>query len=232
MKNVHVLLISILFVNFLNSQSMHTEEELIEFKERVGQTRKLGRAAIINTASKRAMDDPESLVYDQNILVSVWYNNAEVKVEFKERSPIKYLSYGAEVYFKMAIKVSVNEVSGYGGTIIHNTENNKSRSPISSIYLYRTTKETQTAIDHVLKLNNTNAPKYHIDRSSQINTIIKEQKKYYEMQIGGRYAITYKIDKKTGCIYDYKDPYKNFYPNPSSSPNFPTLFGSWIEIEE
>ncbi|MHA7057168.1 hypothetical protein ACWGOQ_0008120 [Aquimarina sp. M1] len=211
---------------------MYTEQQLKEFKERVNQTKKLGRAAIINIAAKTISDDPKSLIRDDNVLVSVWYNNAEVKVEFKERSPIKYLTYGAEVYCNVVVRVSLDRVSGSGGSLISNSENNTSESVFSTSYLYRTTKETQKAIDRVLKLNNSNDPKYHINTSSTINTIIREQKDHYAIQIYDVHSITYKINKKSGKIHDYKNPYKNFYPTPAVLPQYPKPFGPWIEIKE
>ncbi|WP_159092295.1 hypothetical protein [Aquimarina sp. Aq107] len=231
-KSLWVLFLNILFINLLNSQNMHTEEELKIFKEKVNQTIELGRATIVDIAANGISNDTESLINDENVLISVWYNNAEVKVEFRERSPIKYLAYGEEFYFQVVAKVSIDRVSGSGGSVVRNSENETSRSGFSSTYLYRSTNNTKAAIDHVLELNNTNNPKYHIRTSSQIYTIIREQKNYYDMQIYDRYSITYKIDKKSGKIYDYKNPYKNFYPTPASAPSFPMPFGPWIEIKE
>ncbi|SEK35378.1 hypothetical protein SAMN04487910_0325 [Aquimarina amphilecti] len=232
MKNLWILLLNILFINLLNSQSMHTEEELKIFKEKVNQTIELGRTSIIDIAAKTISINSESLFNDEKVLISVWYNNAEVKVEFRERSPIKYLTPGAEVYFKVTVKVSVDRVSGSGGSVVRNSENKTSRPGFSPTYLYRSTNNTKAAIDHVLELNNTNDPKYHIDESSQIYTIIREQKGYYDIQIYDRYSITYKIDKKSGKIFDYENPYENFYPTPASAPHFPMPFGPWVEMKK
>ncbi|WP_344926618.1 hypothetical protein [Aquimarina addita] len=232
MKLVYSVFIFNLLTNIMTGQlgKMHSEEDLKKFKEQVDQTIALGRDAIIATASKAVSDDPKSLIKDENLHVSVYYNEMRVKVIFMERSPIIYLSYlsDSEFYLKIGVFVYLDKVTGLEASSI---PDEYSTGFSLNRYIYRATKEKEIAIDKVLALNNTNDDMYHINKNS-INTIIRERESFYAIQIGHSYPITYKLDKKSGKIYDYKDPYADFYPSPASPPYMIPYGGEWVEMKE
>ncbi|PKV51169.1 hypothetical protein ATE84_3241 [Aquimarina sp. MAR_2010_214] len=231
-KYIVTIIIIILFANIMTGQIRFTEEELRIFKERVTETRALGRAGIIAKAAKAASDDPESLIHDKNVLISVWYNDIEVKVEFIEHSPVRYIPYDSKCVTNMEVYVSTDGVSGSSSSDVYESEGYVSDFS-KPIYLYRSTKEKELMIDKVLKLNNTTDDVPNIDKSIYTNIIIREQKDHYAIQIGSSYPITYKIKKKSGELYDYEDPYRDLYPTPDIEYDAPPpIGGEWIEMKE
>ncbi len=212
---------------------MHNEQELEELREVVNQTIKLGKRVIVNVALKDVSIHPESIINDDKITISVWYNDIQVKVEFNERSPIRYFPIGSQYFLKKTVYVSLDKVSGSGGEVMYNNENEGLAIGFNKAYLYQTTEQKQKTIDLIFELNNRNDPKYHKDQAIQQYINIREREAYYEMQIGDEFPSTYKISKKSGEIYDYKDPYRNFYPSPDSAPiGPPPVGGPWIELKE
>lgn len=232
MKIYYILSTLILCVHFMTSQTIYTQEELQEFKEQVANTKKLGRSTIILIAAKAISKDPESLIKDKDVFISVWHNDIQVKVQFIENSPIKYLPFSSEkVYSKMNVYVSVDTVSSINGSVISNKKERTSDF-FKRKYLYRNTKEIENKIDTILQLNNSNDA-YVINKSTHHGIIIREQESYYDMQIGLSYPITYKLDKQSGNIFDYEDPYKDFFPTPLQPELIsPQIGGEWIEIKE
>ncbi|MBW1296090.1 hypothetical protein [Aquimarina litoralis] len=212
---------------------MHTKEQLKEFKEIVTQTRKLGRDQIIRTALKDASKDPASLLDNEKVSISVWYNDMDVKVEVQQYYPIRYLEMNSKYYMNKTIYVSLDKVSGSNGRIIYNEKNKQISDAFGKTFLYQNTEDKVKIIANVLELNNSNDAKYYIDPLTQRRITIRERYDFYEIQIGDSYAVTYKLDKLSGKIYDYKDPYKNLLPNPATGPFGPSpIGGPWIEIKE
>ncbi len=209
---------------------MYNKEELEKNKLEVGKIKKMGRSAIIKLASKIASDNPKSLLNNEDVIVSVWYNDIEVKVMFVDRSPMRYLSYGSRYYYEMEVSVYLDDKRSLTGRIIDNPDK-KDNFYHGETYLYRSTEEKKKYIDYVIKLNNSNKNSFPIDESPVV--VIREKEKYYDIQIGMNYPITYKIDKESGKIYDFEDLYRDFYPTPIANPVKPIHpGGEWKEMKE
>lgn len=233
MRGLFLLLIGNLFIHSLHCQHMHTEEELQEFKRIVNYTRSLGKEKIINIALQDITDDPESILKNDKVSISVWYNNLRVKVDVQEHSPVRYFSVNTKNYLEKTIYVSVDRISGSSGSIVYNKKKEQSADHFSKVFLYQHTEDKKRMVSKVFELNNSNDSQHYIDPSTQRHITIREHTDHYEIQIGDQYAIIYKLDKESGRIYDYEDPYKNFYPTPVSAPFKPEpMGGSWIEIKE
>lgn len=210
---------------------MYTEKELEVFKEQVNKTKSLGRERIIYLAAKSISDDFKALIKDDKIFKSVFYNNISLKVDVKLYYPIIYLPYNKEYFYESTINMVDGRAMGSGGSTISNITNKNSKDLFKTKF-YIHTKEKELKIKEVLKLNNANE-KYFLDIKKRQGIIIKEQNKYYIIQLGHSYPITYKIDKITGEIYDYSDPYAKFYPSPAEPPfRKPDVEGKWIEMKE
>lgn len=211
---------------------MHTENDLKTYKEQVIKTKALGRDSIIKLATQSVNDNSEVIINDDKILKSVWYNKISVKVEFKIFYPIVYLPYNTEYFYETTVNVIGSKVIGKGGTTISNISN-KNLEDFFNTKLYYHTKEKESKVKAVIKLNNTNDEKYYLDKEKLQRVIIKEQKEYYILQLGYSYPITYKIDKITGKIYDYEDPYSGLYITPAQPPiRENPVEGKWIEMKE
>ncbi len=233
MRGLFLLVISNLFIHSLHCQHMHTEEELQEFKKIVSQTRQLGREKIVYIALTDITDDPESVLKNDKVTISVWYNDLTVKVDIQEHSPIRYFPMNTKYHLEKTIYVSMDHVSGSSGSIVYNQKKEQSVDHFSKVFLYQHTEAKKKMVSKVFQLNNRNDPQYYLDSETQRHITIREHKDHYRIQIGDQYAITYNIDKESGKIYDYDDPYKNFYPTPTAAPFKPKpLGGSWIEIKE
>ncbi len=110
MKIKCFIIITILFTNLIaTSQTRFTDKELKEFRKRVLETRKLGRAGIIAVAAKAVSDNPISLINEKDVIISVWYNHIEVKVEFIQRSLLLYIPRGSRYATKMEVHVSLDK---------------------------------------------------------------------------------------------------------------------------
>ncbi|MEW7281184.1 hypothetical protein ABW636_21525 [Aquimarina sp. 2201CG1-2-11] len=219
-----------LFAKSMMCQVMYTKEELKQFRKEVKEIKKRGRAAIIRMAVNEVSGDPESLLNDENVHISVWYNDVEVKVEFIDNSPIKYLPYNSRYYYRAKVGVYLDERKSLTGRIIDNLA--QEDNPYDGdVYLYRTTKEKRKLVDHVIQLNNTNENAFPIDQAEVV--LVREKEDYYDIQVGMDYPITYKIDKVSEKIYDYEDLYKDFYPTPMAEPiDLPEPGGKWKEWRE
>ncbi len=224
------LVIVTLFAKSMMCQVMYTKEELKQFQKEVKEIKKMGRAAIIRMAVNEVSGDPESLLNDENVHISVWYNDVEVKVEFIDNSPIRYLPYNSKYYYRVEVGVYLSERRSLTGRIIDNLA--QEDNPYDKdVYLYRTTKEKQKLVDHVIKLNNSNKKAFPIENASVV--LVREQEKYYDIQIRMDYPIIYKINKTSGKIYDYEDIYQDFYPTPLPDPiGPPHPGGAWKEMKE
>lgn len=232
MKIKYIIIITILTIKVMMSQNGFTLDELRGFKEQVIETKKLGKDSIIAMAAKVASDGTKPLFQDKNVFISVWYNSIQVKVEFIEHSPIRYIPYNSNCVTKMEVYVSANGVSGTSGSGMFESDGyvNDISKPT---YLYRTTKQKEAIIDKVIVLNNANDNVSNIDKSINNGIIIREQKNHYAIQIGLSYPINYKIEKQSGRVYDYEDLYRDFYPTPvSMGITPPQIGGEWIEMKE
>ena len=210
---------------------MHTKDQLKVFEAQVEKTKSLGRDKIIEIAARSVSGAPEVLIKEDKIVSTVWYNKINVKVNFNILYPIKYIALDKEYLNNTSVYITIGSVSSKGGSLISNIENKNVKS-IGTAKLYISSKVKELKIKEVIALNNTNAKKYYLDNKTQQRITIKEKKAYYDMQLGDSYSITYKIDKTSGEIYDYKDLYDRFYPTPVIMPNLiDPIAGEWIEMK-
>ncbi len=231
MKYLLVFII-ILFTNTMRSQMRHSKEDLERLRQEADSVKNLGRQAIIDLAAKAICDDPEMLYKDENVNIRVWYNDLEVKVEFRESSTIRYLPYAHKYLYEKSVRVGVDKVSDAGRCLVSNLENDSlgTKAPF-----YRNTSDKKAIIDKVRKPNNANkdVPPIPENPAPWGWIIIRDRKDHYAIQLGKTYSTTYKIDKKSGKVYDFKDPYRGFYPTPYGGPTYPPpLGGEWIEMKD
>lgn len=212
---------------------MHTEEDQLTFEAQVDKTKSIGRRRIIEIAAKSISDQPEALMNDNNVIITVVFNKVSLRVDFRLVYPIKYIPYGAEYYEEASVSLVDNRVSGKSGLLLSNK--NKETRDSRCKYLYVASEEKELKIKEILRLNNLNDEKYFIDHDTRLVTI-KEKESYYDMQIGDSPCpLIYKIDKVSGKIYDDVQINKvedEFYPSPSFINDIDPDPDPWIEMKE
>jgi len=190
MKTFKILLLFVIILNSYNSIAQNPD-----MNKKVEKIKKSGRDSIIKTAVKKLNEDIDV----SNYMIQVKANNSTVIVYF--HIPIVYLALNTEYSYNYGIDLI--EGSSWSGIISNpkGYENKKLRTQI-----YSPTEETQKHIQFVLNaINKSNeVDSINIEDFSFDDTmIIRDNKKHYQItMLSTHQESNYKIDKKTGNIYD------------------------------